>query len=68
MEDERIEKVLEFYVKVQTNTGKEKLICFSDIYNHIGSSLAHWHDDYDGVHKIEFKLDCLGYSMGIVDV
>lgn len=68
MEEERIEEVLEFSVKVRTNTGKEKLICFSDIHHHIGSSLAHWHDDYDGVHKIEFKLDCLGYSMEIVDV
>ena len=68
MDEERIEEVLEFYVKVRTNTGKEKLIRFSDIRHHIGSSLAYWHDDYDGVTKIEFKLDCLGYSMGIIDI
>lgn len=67
MEEERIEEVLGFNVKVRTNTGKEKLIRFSDIH-HIGSSLAHWQDDYDGVYKIEFKLDCFWYSMEIVDV
>lgn len=68
MDEERIEEVLEFNVRVRTNTGKKKIISFSDIRHHIGSSLANWHDDYDGLYKIEFKLDCFGYSMGIFDV
>ena len=68
MDNERIEEVLEFSIKVRTNTGKEKLICFSDIRHHIGSSLANYHDDYDNLTKIEFKLDCLGYKMEIIDI
>ena len=39
MDNEVIETVLEFNIKVQTNKGKEKIIRIFDI-NHIGSSLA----------------------------
>lgn len=68
MDNERIEEVLEFSIKVKTNTGKEKLICFSDIYYHISSSLANYRDDYDNLTKIEFKLECLDCKMEIVDI
>lgn len=67
MNDEVIEKVLGFSIKVQTNTGKEKLIRFSNIDGFIDSSLSLNHDDYDDLTKIIFKLDCLGYAMEIID-
>ena len=65
MDNEVVEKVLEFNIKVQTNKGQEKIIRIFDI-NHIGSSLSYCHDDYDKLTKIEFKLDCLDYSMEII--
>ena len=65
MDNEVVEKVLEFNIKVQTNKGQEKIIRIFDI-NHIGSSLSCCHDDYDILTKIEFKLDCFDYSMEII--
>ena len=67
MNDEVVEKVLGLDIKVKTNTGKEKIIRLSNIIGHIGSSFAINHDDYDDITKMEFKLDCLGYTMEIVD-
>lgn len=67
MNDEVVEKVLEFSIKVQTNKGREKLIRISDIKHHIGSSLA-LYNDYDDVFKIELKMDCLGYAKEIIDI
>lgn len=64
MNDEVVEKVLEFSVKVQTNKGREKIIHISDIRHHIGSSLAIYDDD--GIDKFEFKMDCIGYTKEIV--
>lgn len=67
MNDEVIERVLEFSIKVQTNTEKEKLIKFSNIGGFIDSSLSLNHDDYDDLTKIIFKLNCLSYAMEIID-
>lgn len=64
MDDEVIEKVLEFSIKVKTNKGREKSIRISDIRHHIGSSLAMYDDD--GIYKFEFKMDCLGYTKEII--
>ena len=67
MNDEVIEKVLEFSIKVQTDTGKEKLIRFTNINGFIDSSLSLNHDDYDYISKIKFELNCLSYAMEIAD-
>ena len=40
MDDEVIEQVLEFNIKVMTNKGVEKEICYSDIKQHISSSIS----------------------------
>ena len=64
--DEIIEEILGFNIKVRTNTGREKLICFSDIKHHIGSSLALYNED--DLFKIEFKMDCLGFTKEIVEI
>ena len=66
MDDEVVEKVLEFSIKVQTNKGREKIIRISNIKHHIGSSLAIYNDDVDDVCKIEFKMDCFGYTEEII--
>lgn len=65
MDDEVVEKVLEFSIKVQTNKGREKTIRISDIKHHIGSSLAIYNDD-DGIYKFELKMDCFGYTKEII--
>lgn len=66
MNDEVIEKVLGLSIKVQTNTGKEKLIKFSNIDGFIDSSLSLKYND-DDLTKITFELNCLGYAMEIID-
>lgn len=70
MNNERVEKVLGFDIKVLTNKGKEKIIRFTDIQGHIGSSLSIEHGGYYdiGEKHIELKLDCHGYSMEFVEV
>lgn len=70
MNNEIVEKVLGFDIKVLTNKGKEKIICFTDIQGHIGSSLSIENGDYYdmGEKHIELKLDCFGYSMEFVEV
>lgn len=67
MDKEVIEKVLEFNIKVQTNTGKEKSIRFSNIDGFIDSSLSYCNDDCDGLAKVKFAINCLGYTMEIID-
>lgn len=66
MNDEYVEKIVAFSVTVLTNKGREKQLCISDIKHHIGSSLAMYDDD--GVFKIEFKMDCLGYTKEIINI
>lgn len=68
MDEERIAEVLEFSIKVRTNTDKEKIIRWFDLKYPISSSLANCQGDYDNFVKIEFKLECLGYSMEIIDM
>lgn len=70
MYNETVEKVLGFDIKVLTNKGKEKIIRFTDIQGHIGSSLSIENGDYYdmGEKHIELKLDCFGYSMEFVEV
>jgi hypothetical protein len=65
MNDEVVEKVVVFSVTVLTNKGREKTIRISDIRYHIGSSLAIYNDD-DDICKIEFKMDCIGYTKEII--
>ena len=67
MDDEIIEQVLEFNIKVMTNKGVEKEICYSDIKQHISSSISQFKDSSDGIIELEFKLKCLGYSISILD-
>lgn len=69
MNDERVEKVLGFDIKVLTNKGQEKIIRIADIQGHIGSSLSIDRDNYYdmGEKHIELKVDCYGYSMEFVD-
>lgn len=67
MDDEVIEQVLEFNIKVMTNKGVEKEICYSDIKHHISSSISQFKDSSDGITELEFKLKCLGYSISILD-
>lgn len=70
MNNEKVEKVLGFDIKVLTNKGKEKIIRFTDIQGHIGSSLSIDNGYYYnmGEKHIELKLDCFGYSMEFVEV
>lgn len=68
MNDEKVDKVLEFSIKVQTNTGKEKIIRLSNINGHIDSSLSIKSDDDDDGVEMKLKLHCLGYTMEIIDV
>lgn len=68
MNKETIEEVLEFSIKIRTNTDKEKIIRFFDIRQHISSSLTYDYDYDEFLGKIEFELECLGYSMEITDV
>lgn len=66
IDEEIIDKVLEFRIKVKTNTGKEKWILFSDIKGYISSALSCKRDD--GTPGIEFNIECCGYTRQIIDV
>ena len=67
MTEEKVEEVLEFSIKIRTNTDKEKIIHFFDIISHIDSSLTLCHDDYDDLTQIKFNLNCLHCSMEITN-
>lgn len=65
IDEEIIDKVLEFRIKVKTNTGKEKWILFSDIKGYISSALSCKRDD--GAPCIAFNMECCGYTRQIID-
>lgn len=75
MDDEMIEKILGFDIKVLTDKGKERTIQFADIKATYGldSTLSintDINEDFNGCCKdkvttIEFKLKCNNYSLVI---
>lgn len=66
--DEIVEKVLSVDIKVQTVSGKQMILCISDITGHIGSSLMIDNGDEDDTVKIELKIECLGYSLERIEL
>ena len=72
MDNETVKEILEVDVKVRTNTGKEKIIRFSDIVGCHNAMITRNCDEYGdysfSINNINIKIefDCSDYSAGIV--
>lgn len=63
-DDEIVEEIISFDIKVKTNKNKEKIVCFTDFKNS-EESLTINHSDFKPYRQIIVEINCDGYSMGI---
>ena len=68
-DDEIIDKILNIKIDCETNTGKKKTVCISDIKGMLSSSTGVEIESYENsaLKTIRFSLQCTGYSLVIVD-
>lgn len=66
LSQEHITKVLGFSIKVLSDSGKKYTIEFDDIKHHIGSSLQNYKNEYDGVRRVKFEMECIDCQMKII--
>ena len=67
IDNETIKEILEVDIKVRTNTGKEKVIRFSDIVG-CHEAMITCNRKYNFLNNAKFKIEfgCSDYSMGII--
>ena len=68
-DEDIIEKISSVTIECETNTGKKKTVCVSDIKGILSSGTKieiESYDNYD-LKTIKFQLQCAGYSLDIVD-
>lgn len=72
MDNETIKEILEVGIKVRTNTGKEKVILFSDIVGCHEAMITcnREFEDYNFLNNTKFKIEfgCSDYSAGIISL